>query len=104
VRIVHLAKDVYRSAASRCREEYPMADDGDDDENEEGGSGGESPTMISVTAPSSPVKLSCPGLTSDEAARVLGSQANLWTEYVPDENTAEYMLLPRLLAMAEALW
>jgi hexosaminidase len=35
---------------------------------------------------------------------VLGGQANLWTEYVPDQDTAEYMLLPRLLAMAEALW
>ncbi len=31
-------------------------------------------------------------------------QANLWTEFVPDEETAEYMLLPRLAAMAEALW
>jgi hexosaminidase len=35
---------------------------------------------------------------------VLGGQANLWTEYVADQDTAEYMLLPRLLAMAEALW
>ncbi len=31
-------------------------------------------------------------------------QANLWTEFVPDEEIAEYMLLPRLAAMAEALW
>ena len=36
--------------------------------------------------------------------RILGGQANLWTEYVPDAATAEYMLLPRLCAMAEALW
>jgi hexosaminidase len=28
----------------------------------------------------------------------------LWTEFVADEETAEYMLLPRLAAMAEALW
>jgi hypothetical protein len=35
---------------------------------------------------------------------ILGGQANLWTEYVPDEATVEYMLLPRLSAMAEALW
>ena len=31
-------------------------------------------------------------------------QANLWTEYVADEATAEYMLLPRMAAMAEVLW
>lgn len=43
-------------------------------------------------------------LTEAESARVLGSQANLWCEYVQDEETAEYMLLPRLAAMAEAVW
>lgn len=31
-------------------------------------------------------------------------QANVWTEYIGDEETLEYMLLPRLCAMAEALW
>ena len=31
-------------------------------------------------------------------------QANLWTEYISDEDTVEYMLLPRLCATAEALW
>ena len=31
-------------------------------------------------------------------------QANLWTEYVATERVAEYMLLPRMCAMAEALW
>ena len=31
-------------------------------------------------------------------------QANVWTEYISDELTVEYMLLPRLCALAEALW
>ena len=31
-------------------------------------------------------------------------QANVWTEYIGDEATLEYMLLPRLCALAEALW
>ena len=31
-------------------------------------------------------------------------QANLWTEYISDELTVEYMLLPRLCALAETLW
>lgn len=55
------------------------------------------------------------GLTSiphlSAAAHVLGCcecvmlrQANLWTEYISDELTVEYMLLPRLCALAETLW
>ncbi len=28
----------------------------------------------------------------------------MWTEYVGDPDTVEYMMLPRLCAMAEALW
>lgn len=43
-------------------------------------------------------------LTADEARRVLGGQANLWTEYVGEGRHAEYMALPRLAALAEAVW
>ena len=35
---------------------------------------------------------------------MLGVQANLWTEYIPDFGQAQYMLLPRLSALAEAGW
>ena len=35
---------------------------------------------------------------------ILGSQANLWTEYIPTQEHAEYMLYPRLCALAEILW
>lgn len=38
------------------------------------------------------------------AANIIGAQANLWTEYVQNETTVEYMLLPRLCAFAEAVW
>jgi hexosaminidase len=38
------------------------------------------------------------------AHHVLGSQAQLWTEYMPDSRHVEYMAWPRLLAMAENLW
>lgn len=44
------------------------------------------------------------GLTSEEAKHILGGQANLWTEYVPNLKHAEYMIFPRIAAMAEALW
>lgn len=35
---------------------------------------------------------------------VLGARANLYTEFVEDYSSAEYMLLPRLCAFSEALW
>jgi len=43
-------------------------------------------------------------LNEKERGFILGGQANVWTEYISDEATVEYMLLPRLCAMAEALW
>jgi hexosaminidase len=44
------------------------------------------------------------GLTATQAAHVLGAQGNLWTEYVPTETHAEYMTMPREMAMAEITW
>ena len=35
---------------------------------------------------------------------ILGGQANLWTEQIPSLKHAQYMMLPRLSALAEALW
>ncbi|MFN3939444.1 MAG: FN3 associated domain-containing protein, partial [Chitinophagales bacterium] len=35
---------------------------------------------------------------------ILGGQGNMWTEYMPDSRQVEYMLLPRLTALAEVLW
>ena len=46
----------------------------------------------------------CEGLDSVQRASVLGVQANLWTEYIPDFAQAQYMLLPRLGALAEVGW
>jgi hexosaminidase len=45
-----------------------------------------------------------PGLDAAAAAHVLGGQGNLWTEYVPTSDHAEYMAFPRAAALAEALW
>lgn len=36
--------------------------------------------------------------------RVIGVQGNLWTEYIATPGHAEYMLYPRLLAIAEVGW
>jgi N-acetyl-beta-hexosaminidase len=43
-------------------------------------------------------------LSPAEARHVLGGQANLWTEYIKTPEHAEYMLLPRMLALAEVVW
>ena len=43
-------------------------------------------------------------LSADEAKHVLGAQANVWTEWISTPEHAEYMLLPRLSALAEVLW
>jgi hexosaminidase len=45
-----------------------------------------------------------PALTLDQAKHVLGGQGSLWTEYIPTPAQAEYMFLPRLLALSEVLW
>ena len=35
---------------------------------------------------------------------ILGLQANLWSEYIPDDAHAEYMYWPRAFAIAETAW
>ena len=35
---------------------------------------------------------------------ILGAQANLWTEQIKTQSHLEYMMLPRLAGLAEALW
>lgn len=42
---------------------------------------------------------------SEEAARyILGGQANVWTEYIATMDQVEYMVFPRALALAQAVW
>ncbi len=43
-------------------------------------------------------------LSEDEKKYIMGAQANLWTEYISNGNHAEYMVLPRMTALAEVLW
>ena len=42
--------------------------------------------------------------TEEQKAHILGAQANLWTEYIPTPEQAEYMLLPRMAALSEVAW
>ena len=43
-------------------------------------------------------------LAAEQAAHILGAQANIWTEYLADSDSVEYMLMPRLLALSEVVW
>ena len=43
-------------------------------------------------------------LSEAEAARVLGAQGNVWTEYMKTTQYVEYMVFPRMLALAEVVW
>jgi hexosaminidase len=43
-------------------------------------------------------------LNENERKFILGGQANLWTEYLPDMDAVYYSAFPRLVAMSEVLW
>lgn len=45
-----------------------------------------------------------PTTLKGKEAQILGAQANLWTEYVANQQDLEKMLYPRLCALAEVLW
>lgn len=44
------------------------------------------------------------GMKAEHAAYVLGGQANLWTEYIPNFDKLMYMAYPRAIALSQALW
>ncbi len=44
------------------------------------------------------------GLEKEYASLIMGVQANIWTEYMPDPQQVEYMLFPRIAALAEVAW
>jgi hexosaminidase len=44
------------------------------------------------------------GLTKEQSKFILGAQGNLWTEYIPTPEHAEYMAVPRMIALAEVTW
>ncbi|MDB6121673.1 MAG: hexosaminidase [Pedosphaera sp.] len=43
-------------------------------------------------------------LESQYQSHILGAQANVWTEYMPSLSHVEYMVFPRLCALAEVTW
>lgn len=43
-------------------------------------------------------------LNEQESKTIIGAQANLWTEWIPSERRADFMVFPRMTALAEVLW
>lgn len=43
-------------------------------------------------------------LKGEQKDRILGAQGQLWTEFVPTPEHAEYMIYPRLSALSEVVW
>lgn len=43
-------------------------------------------------------------LTEIEAKHIIGTQVNLWTEYITTKEKLEYMAFPRLCALSEVAW
>jgi hexosaminidase len=43
-------------------------------------------------------------MTPEEAAHILGGQANMWSELIYADRLAEYMIFPRICALTESFW
>lgn len=43
-------------------------------------------------------------LTPEQQKHILGCQANVWCEYMPEERIRQYQILPRLAALSEVQW
>ncbi|MBN9381150.1 MAG: family 78 glycoside hydrolase catalytic domain [Chitinophagaceae bacterium] len=44
------------------------------------------------------------GMSVEQQKNILGVQANLWSEMVPSEERADYLIMPRMTALAELGW
>ncbi len=45
-----------------------------------------------------------PELNPEQAKHILGAQGNVWTEYMKTPEKVEYMIFPRMCALAEVVW
>lgn len=95
VKAAQMGHDVIMTPTSHCYFDYYQTDD---TQNE--------PFAFNSYLPIEKVyTLETPqGLTEEEAKRIIGCQANVWTEYILDEAHLFYMALPRMAAIAEIQW
>lgn len=91
--------DVIMSPTSYCYFDYYQISDKEDISGEPLLIGGRLP--IEKTYSFEP----CPdSLSAETKARILGVQANLWTEYIAYPSLAQYQVLPRMGALSEIQW
>jgi hexosaminidase len=67
----------------------------------------EKPFLIGGYVPLSKVYAFDPApdsLSADVRRHIIGTQANLWTEYIPYKELLEYQVLPRMAALCEVQW
>jgi hexosaminidase len=50
------------------------------------------------------MRLAGDGWTEQASARLIGAQFQVWTEYIRDSRSLEYMIFPRACALAEVAW
>jgi hexosaminidase len=43
-------------------------------------------------------------IAEEKRKHIIGAQVNVWTEYITDSKHVDYMIFPRVAALAEALW
>lgn len=91
-----LGHDVIMTPTTYCYWDYYQATDV---ENEPFAIGGYVPVELVYSYEPYPVSM-----TSEERERILGIQANMWTEYISSPEHLEYMILPRLAALSEVQW
>lgn len=91
-----LGHDVIMTPNSYCYWDYYQATDV---ENEPFAIGGYVPVELMYSYEPYPADM-----PEEERSRILGVQANMWTEYIAAPEHLEYMLLPRLAALSEVQW
>ena len=96
IKAARAGHDVIMSPTSHCYFDYRQADSAD-----EPGATYAGPLTLRKVYEFDPTP---DELSTERAKHVLGGQANVWTEQIVDERAVEYMVFPRMCALAETMW
>lgn len=97
IKAAQAGHDVIMSPTAYCYFDYYQADPTKSDEPQ--AIGGYLPIKKVYEMDAVPSDIS-----PENRKHIIGVQGNLWTEYVPYPSQAEYMVLPRMAALAEEQW
>ncbi len=95
IKAAQMGHDVVMTPNTHCYFDFYQTDDTSDEPLAIGGC-----TPVEKVYNLDPIA----GLTADQAKHIKGVQANLWTEYIHTPDHIEYMVLPRMSALAEVQW